>query len=208
MWQSPQESFIVQLVASAKGSCVRIGYIVGSLSSTSINRRLANALGTVLPSGIEYVEVAISDLPLYNRDADVDYPQVALDFKARVDDLDAVIFVTPEYQRTIPAALKNALEWGGRPWGTSVWGGKPAAVIGTSPGGAGTAMAQQHLRNMLAHLDMPTMGQPEAFVQFRDGDLGEDGTIQSEALRSMLEGFVNGFVAFAGYDAEAAEAAA
>ncbi|MBB1509569.1 NADPH-dependent FMN reductase [Tessaracoccus sp. MC1756] len=177
---------------------MRIGYIVGSLSSTSINRSLAKAIGTVLPAGVEYVEVNIADLPLYNRDADVDYPQVALDFKAAVADVDAVIFVTPEYSRTVPAALKNALEWGGRPWGTSVWGGKPAAVIGTSPGGAGTAMAQQHLRNVLAHLDMQVMGQPEAFVQFRDGDLREDGTIQSENLRAIIEGFVGAFVTFSG----------
>ncbi len=183
---------------------MRIGYIVGSLSASSINRRLANAIGTLVPSGVEYVEVEIGNLPLYNRDADVDYPKVAVDFKEQVSGLDAVIFVTPEYSRTMPAALKNALEWGGRPWGTSVWGGIPAAVIGTSPGGAGTAMAQQHLRNVLAHLDMPTMGQPEAFVQFRDGDLGEDGSIQSEALRSMLEGFVGAFCTFAGFEQQAA----
>lgn len=177
---------------------MRIGYIVGSLSASSINRQLSRALGTVVPSGIEFIEVEIADLPLYNRDADVDYPKVALDFKQKVEALDAVIFITPEYSRSIPAALKNALEWAGRPWGTSVWSGKPAAVIGTSPGGAGTAMAQQHLRNVLAHLDMPTMGQPEAFVQFRDGDIDAEGNIQSENLRSILESFVGAFVAFAG----------
>ncbi|GAA4896843.1 NADPH-dependent FMN reductase [Tessaracoccus lubricantis] len=178
---------------------MRIGYIVGSLSSTSINRSLAKAIGGVVPAGVEYVEINISDLPLYNRDADVDYPQVARDFKVAVAGVDAVIFVTPEYSRTIPAALKNALEWGGRPWGTSVWGGKPAAVIGTSPGSVGTAMAQQHLRNVLAHLDMQVMGQPEAFVQYRDGDLGEDGSLQSESLRAIVEGFVGSFCAFAGF---------
>lgn len=183
---------------------MRIGYIVGSLSATSMNRQLAKALGTLMPAGVEFVEIGIADLPLYNRDADVDYPQVALDFKQAVADVDGVIFVTPEYSRTIPAAVKNALEWGGRPWGTSVWGGKPAAVIGTSPGGAGTAMAQQHLRNVLAHLDMPTMGQPEAFIQNRPGDIAEDGTIESEALRTVLEGFVGAFCNFAGVEVKAA----
>lgn len=183
---------------------MRIGYLVGSLSSTSINRRLAQAIASVVPAGIECVEVNLSELPLYNRDADADYPQVARDFKEQVAGLDAVIFITPEYSRSMPAALKNALEWGGRPWGTSVWSGKPAAVIGASPGGAGTAMAQQHLRNVLAHLDMAVMGQPEAFVQYRDGDLGADGTIQSESLRAMLEGFVGTFLSYIGAEQQTA----
>ncbi|MDO5676411.1 MAG: NADPH-dependent FMN reductase [Propionibacteriaceae bacterium] len=185
---------------------MRIGYIVGSLSATSMNRQLADALGTLIPESCEFVEVEIGHLPLYNRDADADYPQVALDFKEKVASLDAVIFVTPEYSRSIPAALKNGLEWGARPWGTSVWAGKPAAVIGRSPGGPGTAMAQQHLRNILAHLDMPAMGQPEAFIQYHEGAIAEDGTIESDELRSILEGFMGSFLAFAGLNEDEAAA--
>ncbi|MDO5495148.1 MAG: NADPH-dependent FMN reductase, partial [bacterium] len=126
------------------------------------------------------------------RDFDADYPQAGRDFKEAVESVDAIMFVTPEYSRTMPAALKNALEWGGRPWGTNSFAGKPAAVIGMSPGGAGTSMAQQHLRNVLAHLDMPTMGQPEAFVQFNQ-DAWVEGEAVQEGLRGVLGSFMTAF---------------
>lgn len=173
---------------------MRIGYIIGSLSSSSINRRLAENLATLAPDETEFVEIPIKDLPLYNRDLDSDYPQAALDFKDAVAGVDGIVFVTPEYSRSVPAALKNAIEWGARPWGQAVWAGIPAAVIGTSRGGTGTAMTQQHLRNILAHLDMPTMGQPEGFIQDRKGAITDEG-IQSDALRKILQGFVDAVVA-------------
>jgi chromate reductase len=174
---------------------MRIGYIVGSLAQNSINRRLARALSTLAPEGVEFFEIGIGDLPLYNWDFDADYPAAALDFKETVSGADAILFVTPEYSRSIPAALKNAIEWGARPWGQAVWGGVPAAVIGTSPGGTGTAMAQQHLRNILAHLDMKTMGQPESFIQAREGAIADSGEIQDETLLPVLQGFVDALVA-------------
>lgn len=174
---------------------MRIGYIVGSLAQDSINRRLAKALVGLAPSGVELVEIRIRDLPLYSWDADADYPAAALDFKEAVAAVDGILFVTPEYSRSIPAALKNAIEWGARPWGQAVWGGVPAAVIGTSPGGTGTAMAQQHLRNILAHLDMRTMGQPESFIQSREGAIAETGEVQDEALLQILQGFVEALAA-------------
>lgn len=173
---------------------MRIGYIIGSLSSESINRRLAEALTSLAPAETEFVEISIQDLPLYNRDVDGDYPQVALDFKDAVKGVDGIVFITPEYSRSIPAALKNAIEWGARPWGEAVWGGIPAAVIGTSPGGTGTSMAQQHLRNILAHVDMPTLGQPEAFIQAREGAITAEG-IQDESLREVLQQYVDAVVA-------------
>ncbi|MGM7668688.1 NADPH-dependent FMN reductase [Microbacterium sp. A93] len=174
---------------------MRIGYIVGSLAQNSINRRLAKALEALAPEGVELFEISISELPLYNWDHDADYPAAALDFKDAVSSADGILFVTPEYSRSIPAALKNAIEWGARPWGQAVWGGVPAAVIGTSPGGTGTAMAQQHLRNILAHVDMKTMGQPESFIQSREGAIAETGEVQDGALLQILQGFVEALTA-------------
>ncbi len=174
---------------------MRIGYIVGSLAQNSINRRLAKALSALVPEGVEFFEIAIGDLPLYTWDYDADYPAAALDFKETVSGADGILFVTPEYSRSIPAALKNAIEWGSRPWGQAVWGGKPAGVIGTTPGSTGTAMAQQHLRNILAHLDMPTLGQPESFIQAREGAITDAGEIHDETLKRILQGFVDALIA-------------
>jgi chromate reductase, NAD(P)H dehydrogenase (quinone) len=174
---------------------MRIGYIVGSLAQNSINRRLAKALSALAPEGVEFFEITIGDLPLYTWDYDADYPAAALEFKETVSGADGILFVTPEYSRSIPAALKNAIEWGSRPWGQAVWGGKPAGVIGTTPGSTGTAMAQQHLRNILAHLDMPTLGQPESFIQAREGAITDAGEIHDETLQAILQGFVDALVA-------------
>ena len=155
----------------------RIAIVVGSLRAQSINRRVARAL-TLLPQaeGHDFVFIEIGDLPLYNQDDDKNPPAAAVRLKQDIRAADGVIFLTPEYNRSIPGVLKNALDHASRPYGDSAWAGKPAGVLGVSPGAAGTAMAQQHLRNVLSYLDMPTLGQPEAFIHFTDGSLNEDGT--------------------------------
>ena len=154
----------------------RVGYFVGSLSKQSINRKLANALVAVAPTELELVEIEYANLPLYNRDLDTAYPSEAAAFKASIANVDAVLFVTPEYNRSIPGALKNAIDWGSRPAGENIFKGKPVATIGASRG-LGTAMAQQHLKNVLAFLDAPSMGQPEGYIKFTDGLIADDGAV-------------------------------
>ena len=151
-----------------------IGYIVGSISSTSINRRLAKALERLAPAGMRLVEIPIAGLPFYSPDHDGDFPQVARDFKQAIEDVDGVIIVTPEYSRSIPGVLKNALDWSTRPYGEMSFFGKPVAVIGTSGSGVATAAAQQHLRAILGHFSAITMGQPEGFIQDRPGLTSND----------------------------------
>lgn len=169
---------------------ISVGYFVGSLSKQSINRSLAACLLEVAPASLEFTQIAIGDLPLYNRDFDSDYPEVALAFKKQITDSDALLFVTPEYNRSVPGVLKNAIDWGSRPSGRSAFAGKPAGVIGTSTGGPGTAMAQQHLRNSLAFLDVATMGQPEGFIQYTPQRFAPDGTLIDESTRQFLRNWM------------------
>ncbi|GAA1997186.1 NADPH-dependent FMN reductase [Microbacterium ulmi] len=171
----------------------RIGYIVGSLSKASINRRLARALVRLAPADVEFVEIPIGDLPLYNRDFDADYPQVARDFKTALADVDGVVIVTPEYSRSIPGALKNALDWAARPWGQNSFARKPTAVIGTSGGGIATAAAQQHLKAILLHLDAIVLGQPEGYIQSTPGLITDDGEVTNESTSEFLAGYVKAF---------------
>jgi len=124
-----------------------IAVVVGSLRRDSTNRQLAKALISLAPSDFSFEFLDIGSLPLYSQDYDDDFPEVARNFKQKIQAANGLLFVTPEYNRSMPGVLKNALDWGSRPWGHSVWGGKPGAVIGTSPGATGTALAQQHLRN-------------------------------------------------------------
>ncbi len=175
---------------------ISVGYFVGSLSKQSINRQLANGLIGLAPSTLEFTEIPIGNLPLYNRDFDTDYPEVALAFKKQLTDSDALLFVTPEYNRSGPGVLKNAIDWGSRPPGQRAFTGKPAAVIGTSTGGPGTAMAQQHLRNTLAFLDVPTMGQPEAFIQYTPERFAADGTLKDESTRQFLRTWLAAYEAW------------
>lgn len=171
----------------------RIAVIVGSLRAESFNRQLAEAM-TRLPAaeGHEFTFLEIGDLPLYNQDDDSSPPEQAVRLKREIRAADGIVFVTPEYNRSIPGVLKNAIDHASRPYGDSAWAGKPAGVIGVSIGAPGTSMAQQHLRNVLAYLDMPTLGQPEAFIQWQDG-LVEGGEIGS-ASRDFLNGWMEGFV--------------
>lgn len=172
-----------------------IGYIVGSISSTSINRRLAKALERVAPEGTELVEIPIKDLGFYSPDHDADYPAEARAFKDAIADVDGVIIITPEYSRSIPGVLKNALDWAARPWGQASFAGKPTAVIGTSAGTISTAAAQQHLKAILNHYDAPTLGQPEGYVQSTPGLFTDEGEVTNEGtaefLRSYLAAFEN-----------------
>lgn len=156
-----------------------IAVIVGSLRKDSLNRKLATALAKLAPPEFSFKQLEIGDLPLYNQDDDGSPSEAVKRFKAELGAAQGALFLTPEYNRSIPGVLKNALDHASRPYGQSAWAGKPAGVLGVSVGAVGTACAQQHLRTILAYLDMPTLGQPEAFIQEKDslfdatGDIGE-----------------------------------
>lgn len=166
-----------------------VGIIVGSLSSKSINRELAKAIAKRLPEDVESTFIEIADLPLYTPDADADYPAPARAFKQAIEAADGIIIVTPEYSRSIPGALKNALDWAARPWGTNSFNGKPVAIAGASGGPIGTAAAQQHLRAILGHLNTLTLGQPETFVRFSPEAFPGDGEIADPATEAVVSNF-------------------
>jgi len=157
----------------------QIAVIVGSLRQESFNRQLANAIVKLAPDEFSFKQAEIGDLPLYNQDDDAQQAESVKRFKSEILAADGLLFVTPEYNRSVPGVLKNALDHASRPYGESVWKDKPAGVLGVSIGAIGTAMAQQHLRNMLAYLDVPTLGQPEAFIQATDELFEADGQIGS-----------------------------
>ena len=172
-----------------------IAVIVGSLRRDSFNRKLAGALAKLAPSDFSFEQVQIGDLPLYNQDDDAQPAESVKRFKAAIAAAQGLLFVTPEYNRSMPGVLKNAIDHASRPYGQSVWKGKPAGVIGVSVGAIGTALAQQHLRNVLAYLDVPTLGQPEAFIQAKEGLFDEAGNIGA-ASRQFLQDWINQYVAW------------
>lgn len=155
----------------------KIAVVVGSLRADSFNRKLANGLAKLAPAELQFTQVQIGDLPLYNQDDDANPAAAVKRLKAEITAAQGLLFITPEYNRSMPGVLKNAIDHASRPYGQSVWAGKPAGVIGVSVGPIGTALSQQHLRNVLAYLDVPTMGQPEAFIQSKDGLFNPDGSI-------------------------------
>ena len=171
----------------------KIAVIVGSLRKESFNRKLANAVVTLGPPDFAFRQARIDDLPLYNQDDDGNPAPAVKRLKSEIASADGLLFVTPEYNRSMPGVLKNAIDHASRPYGQSAWVGKPAGVLGISGGVIGTALAQQHLRNVLAYLDVPTMGQPEAFIQFKEGLFNADGSI-GEASRQFLQGWMDRFV--------------
>ncbi len=175
---------------------MKIAVLVGSLRADSFNRRLARAVEKLAPAELAFRHVQIDDLPLYSQDFDAAYPAVATRLKQDIESADALLFVTPEYNRSVPGVLKNAIDIASRPWGTNSFAKKPGAVIGTSIGSTGTALAQQHLRNILAYLDVPTLAQPEVFVHFKDDLIADDGTIGNDGTRKFLQGFVDSYVAW------------
>ena len=176
-------------------SQIKIAVIVGSIRKDSFNRKLAHALARMAPADCEFHQVRIDDLPLYNQDDDGQQAASVQRLKGEVKAAHGVLFVTAEYNRSIPGVLKNAIDHASRPYGQSAWAGKPAGVIGASVGAIGTALSQQHLRNVLAYLDMPTLGQPEAFIHAKDGLFDADGNVGA-ASREFLQGWVNKYVAW------------
>lgn len=175
-------------------SQLQIAVVVGSLRKDSYNRQFAEALVKLLPEGAKASFVRIDDLPLYNQDDDAHQAPQVQRLRDEIRAASAVLFVTPEYNRSMPGVLKNAIDHASRPWGQSVWGGKPAAVVGVSVGAIGTALAQQHLRNVLAYLGMPTLAGHEMFIHWKDG-LVVDGEI-GPASKEFAQKFVDAFVAW------------
>ena len=171
----------------------QIAVVVGSLRKDSFNRKLADALVKLAPPEFAFQRVRIDDLPLYNQDDDANQADSVKRLKNDIKNAQGVLFVTPEYNRSIPGVLKNAIDNASRPYGQNAWAGKPAGIIGVSIGVIGTAMAQQHLRNVLAFLDMPTLGQPEVFIQAKDGLFDEAGNIgigSKQFLQSWMDRYV------------------
>ena len=162
-----------------------IAVIVGSLRRDSFNRKLADATSKLAPAGFSFKQVQIGDLPLYNQDDDAAQAEPVKRLKAEVTAAHGLLFVTPEYNRSMPGVLKNAIDHASRPYGHNAWAGKPAGVLGASVGPIGTAMAQQHLRNVLAYLDVPTLGQPEAFIHAKEGLFDAEGNIGAGSLKFM-----------------------
>ncbi|WP_395244877.1 NADPH-dependent FMN reductase [Agromyces sp. MMS24-K17] len=171
----------------------RVGYFVGSLSSTSINRTLSKALIRLAPDDLEFSEIPIGDLPLYSPDYDADYPPEALALKEAIAASDAVLFITPEYNRSIPGALKNAIDWASRPWGQNSFDHIPAAVIGASAGQIGTALAQQSLRAVLSFCNARQMTAPEAYIRFSPEVFGDDGSVADAGTEDFLTRYMGEF---------------
>ena len=174
-----------------------VAVVVGSLRKDSYNRKVARALSELAPSSLALKIVEIGDLPLYNEDLETDAPPAAWTrFRNDIKGSDAVLFVTPEYNRSIPGVLKNAIDIGSRPGGSNSFAGKRAAIIGTSPGAHGTVSAQQHLRNVLSAVDLAVLPQPEIAIQYREGQIDADGNVSDERLRKRLQLFLDRFEAW------------
>lgn len=174
----------------------RVGYFVGSLSKASINRKLSVALRKLAPAELALEEIGYSELPLYNYDLDSDLPVPVRAFKEQLSAVDAVLFVTPEYNRSIPGPLKNAIDWASRPYGQNSFTRKPSGVIGASPGKIGTAVGQQHLRSILSFCNSPQMNSPEAYIQFTKGLISDDGAVSEKSTEEFLRTFMAEFAGF------------
>jgi chromate reductase len=171
----------------------KVAIVVGSIRRESINKKLAEALVKLGAPNVEFKILRIDDLPLYNQDDEGNLAPSVVRFKSEIAEADGLLFVTPEHSRSIPTALKNAIDWGARPWGKNSWTGKLAAVTGTSPGAISTALAQQHLRQILGAQGVLLMG-GETYIQFKPDLIGADGSI-AEASKGFLQGFLNQFAA-------------
>jgi chromate reductase len=174
----------------------KIGYFVGSLASGSINRTLSKALIRLAPGDLEFTEIPIKDLPLYSYDYDADFPPEGRALKEAIEGSDGILFVSPEYNRSIPGALKNAIDWGSRPWGTNSFARKPTGIIGASPGSIGTAVMQSSMRAVLSFLDAPQLNAPEAYVKFNPDVFGSDGEVKDESTEAFLRHYMEEYCAF------------
>lgn len=173
----------------------QIGVVVGSIRRDSFNLKLSEALAKLAPPEFSFKQLQIDDLPLYNQDDDSSPAQSVVRLKNDISSAQGLLFLTPEYNRSIPGVLKNAIDHASRPYGHNAWANKPAGVLGISIGPNGTAMAQQHLRNVLAYLDVPTLGQPEVFLQAKDGLFDESGNIGA-ASYGFLQDWMNRYAAW------------
>ncbi len=173
----------------------QIAVVVGSIRRDSFNRKLATAIAKLAPSEFSFKQVRIDDLPLYNQDDDANQAAPVKRLKAEIAASQGLLFVTAEYNRSVPGVLKNAIDHASRPYGQNAWAGKPAGVMGVSVGAVGTAVSQQHLRNVLAYLNVPTLGQPEAFIQAKDGLFDASGNIGEESKKFMQQ-WIDSYVAW------------
>src|SRR5271167_3510170 len=173
-----------------------VAVIVGSLRKDSVNRKVANALAELAPAELKLSIVEIGQLPLYNQDGDENPPAEWTAFRERISAADAVLFVTPEHNRSMPAALKNALDVGSRPYGKSAWSGKPGAVVSASPGAIGGFGANHHLRQSLVFLNIPAMAQPEAYISGADKLFDANGKLVNDGTRKFLQGFMQTYAAW------------
>jgi chromate reductase, NAD(P)H dehydrogenase (quinone) len=181
----------------------QIAVVVGSLRRESFNRRLAEAVMAMGPREFSFRTLRIDDLPFYNQDDEANPAPVVKRLKDEVRASQGLLFVTAEYNRSLPGVLKNAIDHASRPYGQNAWAGKPAGLLGISVGAPGTCMAQQHLRNVLAYLDVPALGQPEVFLQMKEGFFGEGGGIANEDTRKFIQGWMDRYVAWVKQHAEA-----
>ncbi len=172
---------------------IKVGYFVGSLAKKSINRTLSKALIKLAPDDLEFTEIPIKDLPLYSYDYDANYPPEGRALKEAIAKVDAVLFVSPEYNRSIPGGLKNAIDWASRPYGANSFSHKPSGIIGASPGSIGSAVAQQALRSVLAFCNSPLFSEIEAYITFKEGVFGEDGDVRDESTAGFLRGYMEGY---------------
>lgn len=176
----------------------QIGYFVGSLASGSINRTLSQALIKLAPDDLEFTEIPIRDLPLYSYDYDydADFPPAGRALKEAIEASDGILFVSPEYNRSIPGALKNAIDWGSRPWGTNSFARKPTGLIGASPGSIGTAVMRSSMRSVLSFLDAPQLNAPEVYIQFKPETFSDDGDVRDEGTAKFLRHYMEEYSAF------------
>lgn len=174
----------------------RIGYIVGSLSQDSINRVLAKALVRLAPPSLELTEISIRDLPLYNRDDEMDPVTAVTDFKSAIEKSEGLLIVSPEYNRSIPGPLKNAIDWGSRPWGHNSFARKPTGIIGASTGAIGTAVMQSSMRSVLSFLNAPQLNAPEAYITFKPEVFADDGQVSDAGTEQFLTHYMSEYAAF------------
>ena len=184
----------------------KIAVIVGSLRKDSYNKKLGLTLEKLAKGKMEFVFVDIGGIPLFNQDLEANVPAAVTKMKGEIDAADGVLFITPEYNRSIPGVLKNAIDWASRPYGHSSWAGKPTAICGTSPGAVGTAVAQTHLRSITSgFLDMPTMGQPEMYITYKEENFDADNNVVNEGTKKFLQGFVDKFAGWVDLHSTAAK---